>query len=186
MMHNTCRSLIGFFLGSKRRFVFRALPIYIYHTPPFSFLHFQLKHIARALPSTLSESNPFNTCTRHQLNRRISLIHRFGEYFLFTSLAIVLFIFLDFYTHPLALLDPLVLGFVVTCRQCLVRQVTSQSFMTGWITRKYTRPVTKTKRVQAKRGVRPPLPRPQQMRIWRWQNQRMFLMTARNNQKDSS
>ena len=90
--------------------------LYIYHTPPFSFLHFQLKHIARALPSTLSESNPFNTCTCHQLNRRISLIHRFGEYFLFTSPAIVLFIFLDFYTHPSALLDPSVLGFVVTCR----------------------------------------------------------------------
>ena len=64
---------------------------YIYITlPPFSFLYFQLKHIVKALLSTLSESDPFNTCTRHQLIRRISLIHRFGEYFLFTSPAIVL------------------------------------------------------------------------------------------------
>ena len=81
------------------------LYIYIYHTPPFSFLHFQLKHIVKALPSTLSESDLFNSCTRHQHNRRPSLIHRFGEHSLFISLANVLFIFLDFYTHSLAFLD---------------------------------------------------------------------------------
>ena len=182
MMHDTCCSLIGFFPGSKRRFVFRSLPIYIYHTPPFSFLHFQLKHIVKALPSTLSESDLFNSCTHHQHNRRPSLIHRFGEHSLFISLVNVLFIFLDFYTHSLAFLDLSILGFVITCRQCLVRQVISQSFVMGQIMRKYTNPVTKSKRVQEKRGVCPPLPCPQQMRIWRWLNQRMFLMTARNNQ----
>ena len=40
----------------------------------------------------------------------------------------------------------------------------------GWIMRKYTHPTTKTKRVRVKREVRLPLPRPQQMRIWRWLN----------------
>ena len=29
MAHDTCHSSIGFYLGSKRRFVFRALPLYI-------------------------------------------------------------------------------------------------------------------------------------------------------------
>ena len=31
MTHDTCHFSIGFFLGSKRRFVFRALPLYISH-----------------------------------------------------------------------------------------------------------------------------------------------------------
>ena len=42
---------------------------------------------------------------------------------------------------PPFILNPSVLGFVTTCRQCLVRQVTSRSFVTGRITRNCTRRV---------------------------------------------
>ena len=76
----------------------------------------------------------------------------------FTSLSYLWtysFLFSRLYTPVTPSRPVRVLGFVVTCRQCLVRQVISQLSMTGWITRKYTRQVTKTKRVQAKRGVCP-------------------------------
>ena len=42
---------------------------------------------------------------------------------------------------PTFILNPSVLGFVTTCRQCLVRQVTSRSSVTGWVTRNCTRRV---------------------------------------------
>ena len=45
-----------------------------------------------------------------------------------------------------------------------MHQVTSQLSVTGRITRKYTRQVTKTKTVQAKRGVHPP-DHPKKMKI---------------------
>ena len=41
--HATCRFSIGFSIGSKRRFVFRALQVYIYNTSPSSFIHFTAK-----------------------------------------------------------------------------------------------------------------------------------------------
>ena len=41
--HATCHFLIGFSIGSKRRFVFRALQVYIYITYQSSFLHFTAK-----------------------------------------------------------------------------------------------------------------------------------------------
>ena len=40
---------------------------------------------------------------------------------------------------PLFILNPSVLSFVTTCRQCLVRQVTSRSSATGRVTRNCTR-----------------------------------------------
>ena len=39
---------------------------YKYHTLLFSFLYFPLKHIVRALPSSLSETTLFSCCIRHQ------------------------------------------------------------------------------------------------------------------------
>ena len=42
---------------------------------------------------------------------------------------------------PPFFLNPLVLGFVITCRQCLVRQVTSRLSVTGRVTRNCTRRV---------------------------------------------
>ena len=74
---------------------------HIYNTP-FSphFYTFQPKYIVRAPSSTLSDSDPFNCCTRHWYNHRPSLIHRLGEYFLFISLATIHFIFLDLFYTP--------------------------------------------------------------------------------------
>ena len=127
MRYDTCHDLIGFCPRSKRRFIFRAFHIYI--------LHFS------SLISPFFSQNVLSERHRHPCQRafrRISIpviyttvdlqLLRLGEYYYyyFTSLALVLFIFLDFHTHPSTLLDPSVLGFVVTCRQCLVRQVISR------------------------------------------------------------
>ena len=52
-------------------------------------------------------------------------------------------------------------------------------FVTGWITRKYIRPVIENMIVLVMIGVRPPPPHPQHMRIWRWLNKTKALMTVR-------
>ena len=46
--------------------------LYKYHTPPFSFLYFLLKHTVRAHPSYLSETTPFSCWIRHQ---HLSSVH---------------------------------------------------------------------------------------------------------------
>ena len=53
---------------------------------------------------------------------------------------------LDF-MPPSPFLNPSVLGSVTTCRQCLVRQVTSRSSVTGWVMKKYTRQVIEIKMI---------------------------------------
>ena len=52
--HATCQSLNGRCIGSKRRFVFRASPIYIRRLN-LSFSHFQTEIVCQSEPSTLSE-----------------------------------------------------------------------------------------------------------------------------------
>ena len=144
--------------------------LYKYHTLLFSFLYFLLKHTVRVLPSSLLETTPFSWCIHHHRPFSVHFIDLVSTLF-FKSLfylKIYIFYFPRLYTLVTLFRPVKVLRFVVTCRQCLVRQVTSQLFVTEQITRKYTYQVIKTKRVQAKRGVRPPFPRPQQMRIWRW------------------
>ena len=170
MRYDMCRFLIGFSPRSKRRFVFRAFHIYIY----IYISHFS-SFISPLFGSNILSKRHRQPCQRaiHQIavpiiDTIVELhLFRLGEYFIFISPANAYLILLELFTHPSSLLDPSVLGFVVTCRQCLVRQVINQSFATGRITRKYARLVIKTKRVQAKKEVRRPLPRPQQMRIWR-------------------
>ena len=155
--------------------------LYIYHTPLFSFLHFQLKHTVRALPSSLSESDLFSSYIRHRHNSfvhsQIWWVFSFHKSLLPVDILLPFFYFPRLYTPVIISKSARVLGFVVMCRQYLMRRVTSQLSMTGRITRKYTRLVIKTKRVQVKREVRPPLPCPQQMRIWRLLNKKRFLMT---------
>ena len=130
--------------------------LYKYQYLPFSFLHFQLKHTVKAQPSSLVRDHS------------VQLLYSSSTYFLcsFTKLVSALFSQVPFtckytftlyfprlYTPVITSRSVRVLSFVVTCRQCLVHRITSHLSVTGWITRKYTRPVIKTKRVQAKRGV---------------------------------
>ena len=90
--HATCRFSIGFCIGSKRHFVFRALQVYIYNTllhPHFYTL--QLKHIVRAPPSTLSKHSvvhPYPSTT--QPSTFSYFRERWVLLFLFTSLAFVI------------------------------------------------------------------------------------------------
>ena len=91
--YNTCHFLIGFSPGSKRRFIFCAFHIYIYIYITlllFHFSTFQLKHIVRALSSTLSESDPLNSYTHHLYNRRPSVTQTRWVLLFFTSPAFVL------------------------------------------------------------------------------------------------
>ena len=120
-----CHVLIGFCPGSKRRFVFRAF--LIYYTSPPSFLHFSAKTYCQSTIVNLVRelSIEYLYPSSIQLST-FSYLDLVSIIIIFTSLSFVLFILLDFHTHPSTLLDPSVLGFVVTCRQCLVRQVISQ------------------------------------------------------------
>ena len=125
MRHNTCHVLIGFCPGSKRRFVFCAFHIYIYHTSALSFLHFSAKTYFQSdiviLIGELSVEYLYPSSIQLSTFSYSDLVSIY-----FTSLSLVLFILLDFHTHSSTLLDLSVVGFVVTCRQCLVRQVISQ------------------------------------------------------------
>ena len=106
--------------------------LYKYHTLLFSFLHFPLKHIVRALLSSLLENTPFSFFTRHQ---RPSSVHLLTWWVLSFSQVF----FTRLYT-PITPSRPIkVLGFIVPCRQYLAHQVTNQLSATRQITRKYTR-----------------------------------------------
>ena len=78
--HATCRFSIGFSIGSNRRFVFRALQIYIYNTSPSSFLHFIAKthcqsatvNLVRALRRT-SMPIDYTTVDLQLLQRTVSI-----------------------------------------------------------------------------------------------------------------
>ena len=142
---------------------------YIYYTSQSSFLHFTDKTHCQSATIIFVRTvrRPYKTVDHTTVNsqllqRTVSIAIIICKFFEFWQL------YIDRPIQPSTLLDPSVLGFAVICRKCLVLQVTNQWFVTRRNTRKYTRPVIKTKRVPTKRGVRPPLPRPQQMRIWRW------------------
>ena len=61
--------------------------------------------------------------------------------FLFSAFILHFFIKNLCFLHPSPFFNPSVLGSVTTCWQCLVRQVTSRSSMTGQVTRNCTRRV---------------------------------------------
>ena len=84
----------------------------------------------------------------------------------------------DFFITVVYYRPIIVLGFTVTCRSYLVRQVTNHLSMTGWATRKCTRQVIKTMIVLGKKGVCLPLLHPQEMKIWRWVAYRKVLVTT--------
>ena len=86
------------------------------------FYTFQPKHIVKTPSSTLPE---------HSVEHLYPSTFHYSEsseycyYYFFPSLAFCAYILLDLHTRQ-SLLDPSVLGFVVDCKQCLVRQVISQ------------------------------------------------------------
>ena len=83
------------------------------------------------------QSTPSSIRTRQLLNRQLP-VTKCGEYlFSFFQVAFCAYISIRA-THPSVLSDPSVLGFIINCRQCLVRQVTSQWFVMGRNTRRYT------------------------------------------------
>ena len=99
---------------------------HIYDTPLSP--HFYNQNILSERHRHPCQSTPSNICTRQLYNRRLSVTQS-GEYLLlllfFSSLAFCAYILLDLHTRQ-SLLDPSVLGFVVNCRQCLVRRVINQ------------------------------------------------------------
>ena len=133
---------------------------HIYSAPlSLHFYYFQPEIVVRAKLSTLSEHSIENLYPLITSTVNYPLLSVVSTDFHFFQVTFCICIFVR-PTLPSILLDPSVLGFIVNCRQCLVRQVTSQWFVTGRNTRRYTRPVIKTKRVLTKIGVRVPLLHP--------------------------
>ena len=118
MRHAMCHFLIGFCTGSKCRFAFHASLIYIIHLSPLISTIFSQNILSKRRRQPC-QRNPLNIRTSQLYVRRLSVIQS-GEYLL-----LLFFKVLDLHTCQ-SLLDPLVLGFVVNCRQCLVRRVISQ------------------------------------------------------------
>ena len=136
MRHATCHSLIGWCIRSKRHFVFCASLIYITYLSPFISTIFSQKLLSERSRQPC-QSTPSRIRTRRLLNRQLP-VTKCGEYlFSFFQVAFCAYISVRA-TRPSVLLDPSVLGFIINCRQCLVRQVTSQWFVMGRNTRRYT------------------------------------------------
>ena len=133
--YNTCRSSIGLYLGLKCRFVFRN-SIYKNQHPSSHFLCFSQKiHCQRFVRSTHLPPTLIHSLFS-SVNDSIRSI-----YFSFNFILHMVKIYVSCTRHPFFILNPSVLGFVTTCRQCLVRQVTSCSSATGRVTRNCTRRV---------------------------------------------
>ena len=141
---------------------------YIYNTSQSSFLHFSAKTHCQSATVNLVRAIHRTYIPVDHTTVDLQLLQRTVSIAILIYKSCIWQLYLARSTQPSILLDPSILGFIVNCRKCLVRRVISQWFVTRRNTRKYTRPVIKTKRVPTKRGVRPPLPRPQQTRIWRW------------------
>ena len=140
--YNTWRSSIGLYLESKCRFVFRD-SIYKNQHPSSHFLCFSQKihcqsefvtyqrfvcstHLPPTLIRSLFSSVSDSICS---IYFSFSFYSPYGKNLSFL------------HPSPLFILNSPVLGFVTTCRQCLVRQVTNCSSATGWVTRNCTRRV---------------------------------------------
>ena len=145
-----------------------------------SSMHFSYKNHSLYLISLLFAENTLSERVRHLCQRSIrstpasfdlirslfSLVSNFFRSlcfcFVFHSLLKKLYMA---FCAPSPFPNPSVLGSVTTCRQCLVRQVTSRSSVTGQVTKKCTHRVIEIQTIWARKGVRLPLPCPQKMRI---------------------
>ena len=90
MRYATCHFLIGFFIGSKRRFIFRASLIYITY---FSFLISTLfsQNILSECYRQPCQSNPSNIHARQLYVRRLSITQS-GEYLLLLFFQVLHFV----------------------------------------------------------------------------------------------
>ena len=115
-------------------------PFYKNQHPSSHFFVFRRKYVVKASPSSLSEIHSFNSCITRSHPLTLFLGKWFNPFNLFLFSAFILPFFgknLRF-LHPSPFFNPSVLGSITTCRQCLVRQVTSCSSATGRVTRNCT------------------------------------------------
>ena len=115
MRHATCRYLIGWCIGSKRRFVFRASLIYITYFSSFISTIFSQKLLSERSHHIRTIFVPVDYSTVN--NHLLSVLSTYSHFF---QVAFCAYISVRA-THPSVLLDPSVLGFIVNWRQCLVR-----------------------------------------------------------------
>ena len=104
---------------------------------------FHRKHIVRASPSSLSKIRPFNSCITQSHPLTLFLGKWFNPFNLFIFSAFILPLFGKNLSFALVTLffNPSVLVSVTTCRQCLMRQVTSHLSAIRRVTRNCTRRV---------------------------------------------
>ena len=127
MAQDMWHSTIGRSLGSKRPFVFRAVPLYksIFFL---SFLYFQLKPTIRVPLSSLSDKRT-RLVTASVVHAPSLFIFQFWWVFSLSHLEenfpFLYFYFILDYVLQSSTIDLSVLGFTVTCKLCLVHQVTS-------------------------------------------------------------
>ena len=109
------------------------------HHPSSHFSTFRRKHIVRASPSSLLEIRLFNSCIIRSHPLILSLVSNFiCSICFFFQLSFSLLAKIYGFLCPSPFLNVSVLGSVTTCRQCLVRQVTSRSSVTGRVTKNST------------------------------------------------
>ena len=141
MAHNTCRLLVGLYLGSRRRFIFRTSPI---------------KTTTLSLISLLFVENTLSERVHHLCQRSVrstlasldlirslfsSVSNFIRSIFFFFQLSFSFLAKIYGFLCPSPFLNSSVLGSVTTCRQCLVRKITSRSSVTGQVTKSCTRRV---------------------------------------------
>ena len=126
MSYDTCHLSNGPFLGSKHRFVFRALPLYI-SLISLSFFHFTPRTHCQSAFVILVRDHSVQLLYSSLTPFLCSLTNLVSTLF-FTSLfylQLYSFYFPRLYTPVTPSRPVRVLSFVITYRQCLVRQVTS-------------------------------------------------------------
>ena len=115
-------------------------PFYKNQHPSSHFFAFRRKHIVRASLSSLSEIHPFNSCITqsHPLTLFLGKWFNLFNLFLFSAFILPLSGKNLCFLHPSPFFNPSVLGSVTTCRQCLMRQVTSHLSAIRRVTRNCT------------------------------------------------
>ena len=169
------RSLSGHSLGLKRCFAFRALSLYKPTLLPLIFFFYFFVEIfyqstsvilARQTKPSSYFTYPCSSSPSVLLFWWVFLSFHLKSFF---SLHFKICITVVHYRHIR------VLGLTITCRSCLMRQVTSHLSVTGRATRKCTHQVTKTMIVPVKRGACLLLLPPQGIRVWRWVMKRVLM-----------
>ena len=137
MAHDTCRLSVGFYLGSKRRFVFHAL--FLNHSLPLISLLFTENTLSERVRHLCQRSIRSTPASFDLIRSLFSLVSNFFRslcfFIVFHSILKKLYMA---FCAPSPFLNPSVLGSVTTCRQCLMHQITSRSSVTGQVTKKCT------------------------------------------------